>query len=241
MLKMVTASRFKSLNIARTGAAGRIARRSSGVPMVGIRKQSTETVTVESEGDRTLRFTISTGVVDRDRDTISVAGWQLDAFRKNPVVLWAHNAWDPPVGRALEVGQTADRLSAAVQFLDDATYGDASKFADAIYKLARDGYLSATSVGFRPIEWDFTDDETRGADDWWPGIDFHTQELCEFSIVTVPSNPEALIEPDMPLIADAGTRGHANEEATTARERRRRVFQLVQTVGGDHAAVAARR
>ena len=79
--------------------------------------------------------------------------------------------------------------------------GKAVKEGDtAVYA---DGFLSATSVGFRQLTWDFTEDEERGADDWWPGIVFHTQELVEFSIVTVPANPEALIG----FTAGAGARG----------------------------------
>ena len=37
-------------------------------------------------------------------------------------------------------------------------------------------------------------DKDRGADDWFPGIDFEEQELVELSIVTVPANPEALVD-----------------------------------------------
>jgi HK97 family phage prohead protease len=48
--------------------------------------------------------------------------------------------------------------------------------------------LSATSVGFRPLKWSFSKDRERGG-----GIDFHEQELLEFSIVTVPANSEATI------------------------------------------------
>jgi hypothetical protein len=51
------------------------------------------------------------------------------------------------------------------------------------------GFLSATSVGFSPLKYAFTDDPKRRF-----GIDFLEQELLEFSCVTVPANAEALIE-----------------------------------------------
>ena len=44
-------------------------------------------------------------------------------------------------------------------------------------------------VGFRPLVWSFSKDKTRRG-----GIDFHEQELMEFSIVSVPANSEALME-----------------------------------------------
>jgi hypothetical protein len=53
----------------------------------------------------------------------------------------------------------------------------------------RDGFLKATSVGFQPLKYAFTDDPQRRF-----GIDFLEQELIEFSLVTVPANAEALIE-----------------------------------------------
>jgi hypothetical protein len=97
-------------------------------------------------------------------------------------------------------------------------------------------------VGFRPLEWDFTDDPERGADDWFPGIDFQQQELVELSVVTVPANPEALMDEPMPAPAQPAeiasdtpsatgeeiTALTINEEKATARARRLRVLQLVQ-------------
>jgi hypothetical protein len=58
-----------------------------------------------------------------------------------------------------------------------------SPFADTVRQLVEGGWLKATSVGFRPLEWKFN--EQRG------GFDFTKQELLEFSIVPVPANPEA--------------------------------------------------
>jgi HK97 family phage prohead protease len=225
-MELVTAFRFKELNIER---GKRPAVRRAAAPLVGVRKQSVETV--EKVDDRTLRFTISTGLVDRDLDKIDPAGWQLDHFRKNPVVLWAHQATLLPVGKALEVSRLGDRLRSVVSFLPAENYGAAGDFANQVYRLARDGYLAATSVGFRPLRWDFTADKDRGGDDWFPGIDYHEQELVEFSLCTVPSNPEALIEPVLPDDAVGGEAPSLPESlaaAFAARAKRRRVLQLLE-------------
>jgi hypothetical protein len=61
--------------------------------------------------------------------------------------------------------------------------------AEGILQLYKGGFLSATSVGFNPLKYAFTDDPKRRY-----GIDFLEQELLEFSCVTVPANAEALIE-----------------------------------------------
>ncbi|MFC0407927.1 HK97 family phage prohead protease [Roseomonas elaeocarpi] len=149
---------------------------------------------VESGEGRVIRFVISSATVDRDLDTISVDGWDLTAYRKNPVVLWGHNSDELPIGKCVSIFVEAGKLKADVEFLpaDTPCVGDR---AEAVFRMCRDGFLSATSVGFRPLEWKLTDDEARGAGDYFPGVDFSRQELMEFSIVSIPCNPEALIEP----------------------------------------------
>jgi HK97 family phage prohead protease len=137
---------------------------------------------IKAEGDGKYTFTISTGAVDRDRDTVSVDGWNLDNYRKNPVVLWAHDYSSLPVGRAETIIARNGQLVARMEFVPK----EISPFAEAVRQLVEGGWVKATSVGFRPTEW--TINEDRG------GFDFKRQELLEFSIVPVPSNPEALIQ-----------------------------------------------
>jgi HK97 family phage prohead protease len=187
-MKFLDSCHFKALHAKHTQAG-----LSRTAPLAGVRKGMVDVV--QRIDNRTLRFTISSAAVDRDLDSVAVAGWQLDNFARNPVVLWAHRADEPPIGKAIDFGRDDNRLFSAVQFLPSEGYGAASDVAEMIYKMVADGYLSATSVGFRPIKWDFSTDKDRGGDDFFPGIDFQEQELVELSIVPVPSNPDALIEP----------------------------------------------
>lgn len=140
-----------------------------------------------AEEPRTLNFVISSAKVDRSNDTISQDGWSLDAYRKNPVVLWSH---DPsmPIGRAVEIGVAGGKLRSKTEFVpaDNPEFG---KLADGLYQMYKGGFLSATSVGFLPLEYAFADDPARKG-----GIDFKTAELMEYSLVSVPANSEALIE-----------------------------------------------
>jgi HK97 family phage prohead protease len=134
---------------------------------------------IELVNDRTVRFVISTQAVDRDNDTINPKGWDLSAYQKNPVVLWAHDYTTLPVGRSTTVEMRDGKLVSECEFADH-------EFADTVYRLVKGGFLKATSVGFQPKA--FTFNEKRG------GFDFSEQELMEYSIVPVPSNPEALID-----------------------------------------------
>jgi HK97 family phage prohead protease len=116
-------------------------------------------------------------------DSISAAGWELDSYRRNPVVLWAHDSNSPPIGKMTSVFISGDRLIGDVRFAPLEVY----EFADQIYRLITAGYIKSGSVGFIPIDYKFSDSRSGG-------IDFKRQELLEFSIVPVPANANALIE-----------------------------------------------
>ncbi len=146
-------------------------------------------------GERQLRFTISTAAVDRALDVVDQAGWDLSGYRRNPVVLWQHNSWDLPIGKCVDIGLQSGALCATVEFVRADMPSGLGELAETILQMCKEGFLSATSVGFRPLEFDVTEDPSRGADDWLPGFDFKRQDLTEFSIVTVPCNPDAVIDP----------------------------------------------
>ncbi|GBR00517.1 hypothetical protein AA21952_0127 [Acetobacter oeni LMG 21952] len=144
---------------------------------------------ISATGDRRLRFTISTGAIDRDSDTLDPEGWDLTEYRQNPVVLFSHDASGYPVGKSVAVDISDGVLWAEVEFLP-VDIPEAGPRAEAVYRMCLSGFLNAASVGFHPVDFEFSADRM---DDF--GIDFRKQKLLEWSIVTVPANPEALIEP----------------------------------------------
>src|SRR5262245_19014299 len=138
-----------------------------------IRKQFVADITRATSGsDRVRRFTISTENPDRDNDTISVSGWRLENYLRNPVVLWAHSYSQLPVARATRVWTESGKLVADAQFAEH-------EFANTVLQLIDGGLLNATSVGFAPKP--SVENRERG------GIDYLEQELLEFSIVPVPA------------------------------------------------------
>lgn len=133
------------------------------------------------EDDRTIKFVISTGDPDREKDIISPDGWNTANYLKNPVVLFAHDYGSLPVARATNVKLENGNLVAEAEFADEKL----NPMAEQVYQMLREGYLRGASVGFRPL--DFSYNEQRG------GVDFSKQELLEFSVVPVPANPGALM------------------------------------------------
>jgi HK97 family phage prohead protease len=132
-----------------------------------------------------VRFTFSDGGVDRMGDTINPEGWDLRQYLTNPVVLWAHDSSQPPIGRAKNVRVEAWRLLGDIEFAGKDVY----EFADQIFRLVKGGWLNAVSVGFTPRDYTFRKDPARQG-----GIDFHKQKFMEVSIVPVPALPTALVE-----------------------------------------------
>jgi len=138
------------------------------------------------EGDsRKIRFIFSDGAVDRAGDSIDPMGWDTASFLKNPVALWAHDSYSPPIGRASDVAPVGGKLMGDIEFMP----AEISAFADSIYRMVKGGYVKAVSVGFIPLEWTFVNDTKRPY-----GIDFKRQELLEISVCPVPCNPNALQE-----------------------------------------------
>lgn len=137
------------------------------------------------DAGRKIRFVFSDASVDRAGDSISADGWQTDDFMKNPVALWAHDSYEPPIGRASNVGPESGKLMGDIEFMAP----EMSAFADTIYRMVLGKYINAVSVGFIPLEYSFVEDKDRP----W-GIDFKRQELLEISVCPVPCNPNALAE-----------------------------------------------
>lgn len=131
-----------------------------------------------------IPFTLTTFAVDRDGDVIFPSGGVLTNFRKNPISLFMHNAFDVPPARLLpdSIKSTTQEMTGDVEF-DVAN----DQFAEFLFEKFANGFLSAGSIRFIPIEFD-REQVLEGQ----TGLAIKVWELIEFSLVTIPSNPEAL-------------------------------------------------
>lgn len=134
------------------------------------------------EASRSMHFLISTDAVDRDNDVLDPKGWQLDSYKSNPIVAFAHDYKSLPIAKCTSIVTTPKGLEATAEFPPKGVHA----FADTVYDMLKAGFLSATSVGFRPIDYEQATDRK--------GFNFKKQELTEFSIVPIPSNPQALVQ-----------------------------------------------
>jgi len=129
--------------------------------------------------DNRVRFVASTPDLDRHGTRLLPLGCDSAAFERNPVVLWNHNKDGSPddvLGRVVEIVKTAAAVEVVVEF-------DTHAKAQEVLRKVRAGFLRAVSVGFIPQQDRKNSDGT---------IDVLRWEICELSIVPVPSNRQAL-------------------------------------------------
>lgn len=130
--------------------------------------------------DKGMVAIASTAVEDRHGEVVSLEGWDVRNFKKNPVLLWAHNHDEIAVGYA----KNLKKDMSFIPVFHDKT--DKARALKALYEgyVDDDGVevppvLNSFSVGFRALEMD--------------GNTYTKQELLEISAVNVPANPEARV------------------------------------------------
>ncbi len=109
-----------------------------------IKKQFDFIVKDIDEKNYTIRAIISSGQPDRHGEIVDQASWNLEEYKKNPVVLWAHDHYQPAIGKAIEIFvNTEGMLEAVVKFAVEQY-----DFAKTIFSLYAEGFMRAFSVGF---------------------------------------------------------------------------------------------
>lgn len=150
----------------------------------------TEAEEVRAPGDKPglMKFTVSTEDRDRHGDVVVAAGWKLANFKKNPVMLWAHDYSRPPIGKAVDIGVEDGKLRSVVEFVP----AHIDPFAEQVRQLYLGKFMRTTSVGFQVYKREpLTEEDLKQRPEQKYG-DRLSGELLEFSAVPVPANPLAL-------------------------------------------------
>lgn len=169
-----------------------------------------------------MTYVLSDDTLDRYGDIVDPAGWDLRWFKRNPIALFGHNS-SFPIGNWKNVRVDGGKLMAD---LAPAARGTSQR-VDEIISLIEQDILRATSVGFRPLEYEPIDPKQP-----YGGQRYTKQELLETSIVSVPANPAALHLAKSLHISDETMSLAFGEHAGT---RRRDVSQPGGKAGQPHA------
>lgn len=132
---------------------------------------------IEKADDGSFTAIASTNAIDRHGEVVDNNGWDLKAFRKNPVILWGHDHGEPAIGVSKKTW--IDGTGKKARLMIQPVLHDVTEKARAIKTLVEMGIIKTLSVGFRPLE----------SPD---GVTFTKNELLEVSMVNVPANSEAM-------------------------------------------------
>jgi hypothetical protein len=157
-------------------------------------------IPANAEESRIIQFILSTSTKDRHGTVLNQKGWDLENYKRNPIVAYQHNlsggmCSDPNpdfvIGKSVKIG--TEGKGDEKMLIADAQFepAEVNPMAEKIFRKLLFGSLSRTSVGF--LEKGHgqygVNDEAEGRDN--ETYYFEGQELLEYSIVNIPSNPDA--------------------------------------------------
>lgn len=141
--------------------------------------------------DRIVPWTVSTGRRDRMGDRIDPSGWDLKDFKKTgqPILL-GHDYTGLPIGRGIDVWVDEVKGGKRLRILKYFPTEDVSPIGAMTLRMIKAGFVKNASVGFIPLKAER--DPELGEGEY--GYLFKRQSLIESSVVSVPANPDAIVE-----------------------------------------------
>lgn len=154
-------------------------------------------ISQDVELTRTIQFIISTATRDRHGTVLKPENWELENFNRNGLVGYQHNVYGDDLCNAPNPDDVIGTGRAWVensQLIGEVKFEPANinPTAEKIFRKVIFGSLKATSVGFLPkgeAKWGEGEESRNGSN---PTLYYEKQELLEFSIVNIPSNPDAI-------------------------------------------------
>lgn len=135
---------------------------------------------------RTIDFVISTERVDSYGTVFKMDGWDLESYRSNPVVAYNHYALGPDPDGIIGTSEVRIENNELVATL---TLEEGNPTADKVLRKLQNGTLRGASIGAIILDghWGV---RSSGED---PDVLYFTkQRLVEWSVVSIPSNPDAV-------------------------------------------------
>lgn len=130
---------------------------------------------------RSVDVVASTPSLDAYSEVV-VQDWDLERYKKNPVVLYGHNSYCLPIGHAENVRVEKGQLLATLFFVD----ARANPLAEQVWQGIQQKSLRAVSVGFR------CDAASQQEIDGEQRYVLTGNELVEISVVPIPANPDCV-------------------------------------------------
>ncbi|MFA4900936.1 MAG: HK97 family phage prohead protease [Brevundimonas sp.] len=145
------------------------------------------------EATRTIRGAVASDETEDSHGSIlKAAGWKLDRYNKNPVLIWAHKTggYDDVEPEDL-LGTTTTTID-GTRLMTDLHFSteEVNPKAERVFRQMKSKALKGISVGFVPLKYRWEKRDGASSADEILIID--EAELVEVSVVPIPSNPNTL-------------------------------------------------
>ena len=136
------------------------------------------------EGEDTHQMVIAARERSRNGDELNLRGVSFKSYRKNPVVLWAHDSYRGiPIAKTVKIGHDDQgRIVADFEFNSD------DEFAARVENAWNGGFIRAASIRFMPTKVVEMMDEQGRVD----RLRIEESDLLEWSLVPIPADPDAV-------------------------------------------------
>jgi len=153
-----------------------------------IREAFVRAISDKNKENREIEFVISTEAPDTYGTVFKISGWDLKRYENNPIVFYAHKTYsdNPDMVIGTSTVRIEDNQLIAVARFESA---EINPVAEKVFQKILAGTLRMASVGANPTKGHWGDEKLNEDRDL---IYFDEQELLEWSIVPIGSNPEAL-------------------------------------------------
>ncbi len=138
----------------------------------------------QAEDGSAHRMVIAANEVSRNGDDLNLRGISFKNYRKNPVVLWAHDSYQGiPIAKTVKIGHDEQgRIEADFQFNSD------DEFAARVENAWNGGFIRSASIRYLPTKVV----EVRNEEGKVERLRIEESELLEWSLVPVPADPDSV-------------------------------------------------
>ena len=138
----------------------------------------------QAEDGSAHRMVIAANELSRNGDDLNLRGISFKNYRKNPVVLWAHDSYQGiPIAKTLKIGHDEQgRIAADFQFNSE------DEFAARVENAWNGGFIRGASIRYMPTKVVEMLDEQGRVD----RLRIEESELLEWSLVAVPADPDSV-------------------------------------------------
>ncbi len=138
----------------------------------------------QTEDGSAHRMVIAANELSRNGDELNLRGISFKNYRKNPVVLWAHDAYEGiPIAKTVKIGHDEQGRIAA-----DFEFNSEDEFAARVENAWNGGFIRGASIRYMPTKVV----EVRNEDGSVDRLRIEESELLEWSLVAVPADPDSV-------------------------------------------------